>query len=101
MIICSNIKDVAILQLTDIIEASVKRFGVFIRLAKIFSISSKAFQDIITNKGPYWSMENRRSLGAFTTRFLQAFIDSILVVLVGMHQMVILLNMLEIVFMSG
>ena len=77
----SKVKDVAIIQPAEIVEASVEDIGAFIGLSQMFCVSSKAFQDIITMVCPSRSVKNSCCLvGVLTMGFLHAVIDLVSVV---------------------
>ena len=82
----SKLEDVEVIKLAEIIKTTVKTFGVLIQFAKMFSVRSKALQNIFTMKGPDRCVECRGGgVRVSTPHLLHVRIDLVPVLSVGVH----------------
>ena len=97
----TEFKDIEVIKLAEIIETTVEACNILIRLAKMFSVCSKALQNISFMEGPNRSVQDGGGgVGVITSCSLHVCIDLVPVVGVRVHEVVVLPYELEIVFIS-
>ena len=87
----AEFKDIEVIKLAEIVETTIEACSIFIGLAKMFSVRSKALQNISIMEGPNRGVENRSGgVRVITSCLFHVGIDLVPVVGVGVHEVVVL-----------